>query len=251
MSRHKKSYHIIAICLIAIVAFGWVYRDDLEHYARLSLSTAKRWVRHQQTKDIKDYNGIDVSSHQKHINWRVVAANENIEFVYVKITEGTTYQDRLGQQNIRNARKHGLNVGAYHFLTTKSSAKTQFENFKQHYVKEANLIPMLDVEERGKFSDKEWVALAKEVADMMEQEFGVKPIIYTTLALYNGTLYPTFKDYTIYIGCYGTKPPSFCDNKSKYLWQYADTNFIEGIQKPVDQTRFVGLTIDDLLLKNK
>ncbi|MDO4190651.1 MAG: GH25 family lysozyme, partial [Bacteroidales bacterium] len=197
------------------------------------------------------FDGIDVSSHQKEIDWDKVAQDSSIQFVYVKVTEGTTYQDRLGQKNIKKARELGLNVGAYHYLSTKSQAKTQFENFKKHTPKETNLIPMLDIEEQGNFSNKELIRLAKEVADLMEEEYGVKPIIYTTLGKFNSILYPTFKDYTIYLGYYSETPPKFKDRRQHYLWQFADTNHIDGIKKPVDQTRFVNLTIDDILLPEK
>lgn len=244
--HHKKrnTLLIITALMCALTYVAYQHRADIKRWLRI------QWKR-QTTEVSHDYNGIDVSSHQKKINWEIVAQNENIEFVYVKITEGTTYQDRLGQHNIREARRHGLNVGAYHYLTTKSPAKTQFKNFKKQYCDEANLIPMLDVEERGNFHDKEWVALAKEMADLMEEEFGVKPIIYTTLALYNGMLYPTFKDYTIYIGYYESTPPHLKGDQRGYLWQYADVYSIDGIEKAVDQVRFVNMTVDDLLLPYK
>lgn len=232
---------ITTIIMCALTYAAYTHRYDIKKWLRV------QWKR-QTTTVSSNYNGIDVSSHQKKIDWKRVAQDENIEFVYVKLTEGTTYQDRLGQENIREARREGLNVGAYHFLTTKSSAKTQFKNFKKQYCKEANLIPMLDIEERGNYHDKEWVALAKEMADLMEEEFGVKPIIYTTLALYNGMLYPTFKDYIIYIGYYEKDPPHFRGEKTQYLWQYSDVYTIQGIEKPVDQVRYVNMSLQDLLL---
>jgi len=39
------------------------------------------------------YQGIDVSHHQGNINWRTVAQNKKIQFVYIKATEGKTYLD--------------------------------------------------------------------------------------------------------------------------------------------------------------
>ena len=49
--------------------------------------------------------GIDVSHHNGKINWEKVT---DVEFVYIKATEGATYVDPLFQQNIKGARANPL-----------------------------------------------------------------------------------------------------------------------------------------------
>lgn len=77
------------------------------------------------------YDGIDVSKHNGIIKWGVVAKNKKVKFVYVKATEGYGYTDRLYRRNFRNARKAGLKVGSYHFLTSQSSVSAQFLHFSK------------------------------------------------------------------------------------------------------------------------
>ncbi|MBQ2235977.1 MAG: glycoside hydrolase family 25 protein, partial [Muribaculaceae bacterium] len=89
-------------------------------------------------------DGIDVSDHQKDIDWRATAANKKIKFVYVKATEGATYSSRRYLYNIENARKHGIKVGSYHFVRTGSRIRDQFENFKRVAKKaDQDLIPLI------------------------------------------------------------------------------------------------------------
>lgn len=60
--------------------------------------------------------GIDVSNHQGTIDWSAVAGDD-IEFAYVKATEGGDHVDARFVQNWAGARDAGLEVGAYHFFT--------------------------------------------------------------------------------------------------------------------------------------
>ena len=73
----------------------------------------------------QDSFGIDVSHHNGNINWEQVP---DVEFVYIKATEGVTYVDPMYQQNIKGARAKKLRVGAYHYFRTTSSVQKQFEN---------------------------------------------------------------------------------------------------------------------------
>ena len=99
--------------------------------------------------------GIDVSHHQKTINWEKVAA-DNVQFVYIKATEGATYQDPMFRKNIEGAQKAGLLVGVYHYFRMTSSPEEQFENFKNAMKGyEMDLVPMIDVERNDNKSIKE------------------------------------------------------------------------------------------------
>lgn len=42
----------------------------------------------------QDYHGIDVSNHQGDIDWSLVCKDRNIQFVYIKATEGATHIDK-------------------------------------------------------------------------------------------------------------------------------------------------------------
>ena len=60
--------------------------------------------------------GIDVSHHQKKIDWKKVRfwKNKKINFVYIKATEGETYKDSFYSQNILGAKENEITVGSYH-----------------------------------------------------------------------------------------------------------------------------------------
>ena len=99
------------------------------------------------------YDGIDVSHHQGPIDWPLVASDTCIQFVYIKATEGSTHVDTLYQYNIREAKRAGLLVGSYHFLTSSSSMRSQFNNFiTQVDSTSQHLLPMVDVEWSGAVS---------------------------------------------------------------------------------------------------
>ena len=88
----------------------------------------------------QDSFGIDVSHHNGKINWDQVP---DVDFVYIKATEGATYVDPVYQQNINGARARKFRVGAYHYFRTTSSVQKQFENYKKHVMKsDIDLIPI-------------------------------------------------------------------------------------------------------------
>ena len=96
------------------------------------------------------YDGIDVSKHNGVIKWKEIAKNKRIKFVYIRATHGKGYVDRHYRRNIRLARKYGLKVGSYHLMSAGSSATAQFRDFQKMVKKsEQDLIPVLDVEEKG------------------------------------------------------------------------------------------------------
>ena len=72
--------------------------------------------------------GLDVSAHQKEIDWEEVAA-DGYSFAYIKATEGAGYTDAMFQQNWDGARAAGLTPGAYHYFTLCSSGADQATDF--------------------------------------------------------------------------------------------------------------------------
>lgn len=72
--------------------------------------------------------GLDVSHHQGVIDWEAVAADD-IDFAYIKATEGGDWVDPRFAENWVEARAAGLEVGAYHFFTLCRSGPEQAANF--------------------------------------------------------------------------------------------------------------------------
>lgn len=90
--------------------------------------------------------GIDISNNNGAINFTGVK-NSGVECVYIKATEGTTFQDSYKSAFYGGAKSIGAKVGFYHFLVGTSAPETQAENFYKEIISYQNdLVPMLDVE---------------------------------------------------------------------------------------------------------
>lgn len=196
------------------------------------------------------YHGIDVSNHQGHINWNKVAKDENVQFVYIKATEGATYVSPTFEQNIKEARKAGMKVGCYHFLRATSYIYDQFLNFTEYCRKdEQDLAPLIDIEVKGRWRADQVADSVKLFADLLEQHYGVRPIIYTGTNFYNKYLSEQFNDgYELFIAKYSETEPELADGTKYTLWQFTDCGTINGIHTDVDQSRFnEGKSLNDIL----
>ena len=80
--------------------------------------------------------GIDVSRYQGIIDWDQVAGSYLISYAYLKATEGASLVDKTYHRNLKEAKRVGLSVGAYHFYRPNISWKEQYDNFTS-VVKEA------------------------------------------------------------------------------------------------------------------
>lgn len=200
-----------------------------------------------------EYNGIDVSKHQGIIEWNEVAKDKKIQFVYIRAVMGNGPVDKRYSRNISEARKAGLKVGSYQFMTSKYSVDEQFRTFRSIVdPAQQDLIPMLDVEE-GYFDKwtKEQIqdSLAK-FSDLVKEAYGRKPMIYSSEHFYNQFLAPRFNDHIIYIASYSRYEPHIRGSHDHNLWQYSAKGHIRGIGYYVDLCRFTnGTTIYDLMIR--
>jgi lysozyme len=93
--------------------------------------------------------GIDVSNHQGEINWDAVASDD-IDFAYIKSTEGGDFTDLRFETNWAEAARVGLDRGAYHFFTLCRPGKEQAAHFlRVAPPDEAALPPAIDLELAG------------------------------------------------------------------------------------------------------
>lgn len=210
-------------------------------------------VKVQSSRESSDYDGIDVSSYQKDIDWDAVCNDKKIRFVYVKATEGATYTSPHFRYNIENARKHGLKVGSYHFLRTTSSLRSQFENFTRAVKpEEQDLVPLIDIEQRGNWTPKQIVDSLDVFIKMVSKHYNCRPMIYTMTSFYNKYLASHFKKYPLFIARYSESAPELNDGAHYTLWQYTDQGTVKGIDHAVDMCRFAkDKRIADILLRHR
>lgn len=191
--------------------------------------------------------GVDVSYYQGDIDWPVLAS-QNIQFAFIKATEGSSYTDPRFSYNIENALKTDLYVGAYHFFSFESAGSTQADNFISAVEKTAGMLaPVIDVEFYGAYNenlpDKD--ATIKELSDMLkklENYYGVKPIIYATIKSYNYCIKGNFDDYDLWIRNVYFSPTVLYGKRWRF-WQYEDSAVLDGYsgeQKYIDMNVFNG-----------
>lgn len=177
--------------------------------------------------------GVDVSAYQADMNMQKLK-EQNIQFIYMKATEGSTIEDEKFAENRQKAQKAELLCGVYHFFSFDSAGKTQAENFINTLGSDlkGELLPAVDVEYDG---DKEQNPPAKEDAvrelkvflQMLEKAYGVKPLIYTGRDIYETYLKGEFDEYKKWIsGLYTPLSRNYEDDW--YIRQYLNRGKLEG-----------------------
>lgn len=191
--------------------------------------------------------GIDASHFQGEIDWDVLS-EQNIDFAFIKATEGSGGTDGRFSKNWEDAQQTSLAVGAYHFFSFDSNAATQAENYITTVGSlEGNLPPAVDFEF---YDDKEAhppdVAQTRqslqELLDILENHYGAKPIIYATMKTYDRYLKDEFDAYPLWIRNVYYTPQ--LDLKRKWtFWQYSDRGILPGYrggEKYIDLNVFYG-----------
>lgn len=222
----KRAIATALFCLTIVMIFLTVSK-------RFNIYFAKKYLLH----------GVDVSHYQGKINWKILKEQE-IGFVYIKATEGSSHTDKKFRKNWKGAQSAGIAAGAYHFFSFDSPVDSQAQNFIETVGNlSGKLIPMVDVEY---YADKEKnppdkgqiVAQLQEFLDILEKKYGKKPIIYTTYKVYHKYIQGEFTQYSLWIrNVY--YPPLDIDRQWQF-WQYSDIGNIEGIEGSVDLDVFYG-----------
>lgn len=191
--------------------------------------------------------GIDVSSHQKEIDWAAVAA-DGIEFAFIRVgnrgaTEGQLYLDEQFHANIQGAKQAGIDVGVYFF----SQAITEEEAIQEAEFVCANLggialeYPVVFDHEpvtiegnagrANTLSREQATANAQAFCEVIEQA-GYVPMLYGNkldLARYDSTLTDT---YDVWFAEYDAALPS--GQLDFVMWQYTSSGQVQGIPVNVD-----------------
>lgn len=177
--------------------------------------------------------GVDVSSYQADIDMNRLK-EQNIKFIYIKATEGSNHRDPRFAENWANAEQAGLLSGAYHFFSYDSEGRTQAENFINQVGTDmkGRLLPVVDVEYYG---DKEVNPPEKEdvvrelkiFLDIVEEEYGVKPMIYTRSDICEKYLKGEFDEYKKWMSSLYT-PLNWNYKGDWYIWQYLNRGELDG-----------------------
>lgn len=169
---------------------------------------------------------IDISHHQnpKSLNWDFI--KKEYKYLVVRTQYGIK-KDRLFIEHIKNARSHGLKIGAYMFWRSGYNSSSDVNNTEQLKVfkeqisaieglNDGDFLPVLDLENdmtaKGEVLPENWSEYIKksaEMAELLKKEFG-GVIIYTYPYFLTDRLKsPDFaKQNPLWIAHYGVKTPS-------------------------------------------
>ncbi len=188
--------------------------------------------------------GVDVSHYQGVINWQVLA-DQDIQFAFIKATEGSTYVDPRFAENWAQAQRSGLRVGAYHFFSFDTSGAAQAENFISRVKAwDTMLPPVVDLEFYG---DKEKNPPRREAVRAqlnillrrLEEFYGKKPILYVTEATYEMYIAGGYGDYDIWFRNVVAEP-HLADGRAWTFWQYTNRETLPGYE---GQERFIDMNV--------
>lgn len=183
-------------------------------------------------------HGIDISAHNGDVDFDSVVA-QGVDFVYMKASEGATWRDARFEENYRNAKKAGLEVGAYHFFRFDVPGWKQSVNILRTLQGHHISLPIaIDVEEWGNPADhttEEVVANLRSMVELLRQN-GREPIIYTNKNGYYRFVHNRFDDVGLWI-CSFTTPP-VADQHRWLLWQHSHKGRLGGLNGDVSFDTF-------------
>ena len=189
--------------------------------------------------------GIDVSTHQKDIDWQAVAA-DGIEFAMLRLghrgySQGGLFLDQTFEQNLRGALDAGLEVGVYFFSQAVTPEEAEEE---AEYVLAAldgrelafpvafdwEFIPGDEARTDG-LSGAEMTRCAAAFCERI-REAGYRPAVYFNRT--QGYLHYDLRelaDYDLWLAEYDAVPDFYYRFD---LWQYSNPGRVEGIRGDVD-----------------
>lgn len=185
--------------------------------------------------------GIDVSNHNGRIDFGRVRA-DGISFVIVKASEGKGYRDPSFAHLVREARRSGLKVGAYHFFRKKADGRKQAANFAAALAgRRLDLPIVIDVED---WSNDHMVDDASALARLRAMVAALKARGYKVMIYTNGDGYRKYVRGTElnhdYLWLCSFTSPDALKHYRHHLQQFSHWGTVDGIDGEVDMNVFNG-----------
>ena len=197
-------------------------------------------MRHTYSCPVKDDADIDFDK----------VKNAGIDVVYIRAGQGFSYEDAKFERNYSEAKKSGLKIGVYHYMTARNveQAKLQAQFFVSLISnKQIDCKLAMDFESFGNLNKTEIneIALAymKEVERLSKKEV----VVYSNTYNAKNTFDANVAKYPLWVAQYGVSQPQ--DNGKWKNWvgyQYSSTGRVNGISGNVDMDRYT----NDIFLKS-
>lgn len=185
--------------------------------------------------------GLDVSHFSGEVDWAQIKS-EGHQFAFVKATEGHDWVDPTFAGNMAKLKHVGITRGAYHFFVGHDDPEPQAQNFIENVkLAPGDLPPVVDIETLSNRPVDDLAARLKTWLTLVEQHYGVKPIIYTSRNFWNAQIKEPFEDYPLWVAEYGTDLPRIPNGWLVWaFWQFEDGAKPPGISKMADLNYFNG-----------
>ena len=214
---------IISVVLVALAGFG-IY----------SLVNAKAIEINPLFANGK-VQGVDVSSREANVDFHQLK-EQGIQFAYIAATEGSSHVDEFFSVNWSNANASEMPVGAYHFFSFDTPGRDQAQNFI-HVVGSnmaSHLIPaVVLMTESNQPSVDEVVFELNEYMNILEAEYGQRPILYISKADYDAYIAGHEEFSNVRIWADSTSAPAklaWGDNWT--IWHYTENGKLDGHMGP-------------------
>ena len=254
-SRQKsKSRKIITVIVVAALSITTVLilfqtlsykKPGFVRYPEFGIAIPENYSIH----------GIDISKYLSTISWEEVKLMKikeiQLGFSFMKATEGIGNTDPYFKRNWKKSKDNGIIRGAYHFFIASKDGRMQAENFiKRVELETGDMPPVLDVEQLNGATVTQLKREAKIFLDIVENHYGVRPIIYTNVDFYTRNLGDEFDAYPLWVAHY-YQPSHPRIKRGWSFWQHSDEGRVNGINGKVDFNVFNGDSSDLENLKIK
>lgn len=211
--------------------------------ALLAWAAHAAWIHFRTTppyvdRDRYPVSGIDISAHNGNVNF-LRAADDGVEFVWIKASEGANFKDKNFAINHSKAGLAGLKRGAYHFFRFDKDGVEQAINLLDAVGdRSLEMGVAIDVETSGNpegFDDEEVNEKIAAMVDYLNLR-GIAPTLYCNKTDYYRYLADSFPGHSLWICSFSSIPIS----TDWSFWQFNHRGSVKGIKGNVDLNVFGG-----------
>jgi lysozyme len=182
--------------------------------------------------------GIDISAYQGKIDFsglQLQLENKRIEFIVIRASMGKDGIDSQFSRNWEGTRTLPVIRGAYHYYRPNENSTKQAQNFiKSAKLQPGDLIPVLDIEKHSTIQPRKKLREGlKNWLKIVEEHYGVKPMIYTGDRFFWDVLHDEgFDDYPMWVANYNliVEP----ETQNWLIWQFSEKGRLPGIKERID-----------------
>lgn len=183
--------------------------------------------------------GIDISHFTGKVDFEQMQ-DAGMRFVYLRATYGMK-TDELFAENYKNAQKHKMPAGAYHYLRFEQDGAKQAQHFLSRIKEKKFQLPhVLDVEEWGNHflsSRNKVIENIRKFIAVVEKSTGRKVMIYTNESGYRKYIEEHFSAQPLWI-CSFNDPPNI--EADWVFWQHSHIGKLPGAEGWLDYNVFYG-----------